>query len=75
MKCRKCGTEIAAKAIICYKCGTATTEPVGGGLQVGGPGGRSLGSAGKGGATVPPYVWIIMVGLVAAVAIWWFQYR
>jgi amino acid permease len=26
--CRKCGTEIAAKALICYRCGTATTEPV-----------------------------------------------
>jgi hypothetical protein len=26
MKCRKCGTEIAEKALICYRCGTATTE-------------------------------------------------
>lgn len=26
MKCRQCGTEIADKAIVCYKCGTATTE-------------------------------------------------
>jgi hypothetical protein len=26
MKCRNCGTEIAGKALICYKCGTATTE-------------------------------------------------
>ena len=26
MKCRNCGTEIAANALICYKCGTATTE-------------------------------------------------
>ena len=26
MTCRKCGTEIAEKALICYKCGTATTE-------------------------------------------------
>jgi hypothetical protein len=26
--CRKCGTEIAAKALICYRCGTATTEPL-----------------------------------------------
>ena len=28
MKCRTCGTEIADKAIICYRCGTATTDPV-----------------------------------------------
>jgi hypothetical protein len=28
MTCRKCGTEIADKAIVCYKCGTATTDPI-----------------------------------------------
>jgi hypothetical protein len=27
MKCRYCGTEIAQKALICYRCGNATTEP------------------------------------------------
>src|SRR5882672_1295307 len=26
MICRKCGTEIADKALVCYRCGTATTE-------------------------------------------------
>ena len=26
MLCRQCGTEIAEKALICYRCGTATTE-------------------------------------------------
>jgi hypothetical protein len=26
MKCRKCGTEIAANALICYRCGTAVEE-------------------------------------------------
>lgn len=26
MTCRQCGTDIADKALICYKCGTATTE-------------------------------------------------
>jgi hypothetical protein len=26
MKCRSCGAEIAEKALICYRCGTATTE-------------------------------------------------
>ena len=36
MICRNCGTEIAEKALICYRCGTATTEakykpaPIGG---------------------------------------------
>jgi hypothetical protein len=28
MQCRNCGAEIADKAIICYRCGTATTDPV-----------------------------------------------
>jgi hypothetical protein len=27
MNCRHCGTEIADKALICYRCGTATKEP------------------------------------------------
>ena len=27
MICRHCGTEIADKALICYRCGNATTEP------------------------------------------------
>ena len=27
MNCRSCGTEIAANALICYRCGNATTEP------------------------------------------------
>jgi hypothetical protein len=28
MQCRNCGTEIADKAIICYRCGSGTTDPV-----------------------------------------------
>ena len=27
MICNHCGTEIADKALICYRCGNATTEP------------------------------------------------
>jgi hypothetical protein len=27
MKCRSCSAAIAANALICYKCGTATSEP------------------------------------------------
>src|SRR5512144_382811 len=27
MICKYCGTEIADKALICYRCGHATTEP------------------------------------------------
>ena len=28
MQCRACGTDIADKAIVCYRCGTATSDPV-----------------------------------------------
>lgn len=28
MVCRQCGTEIADKAIVCFRCGTGTTDPV-----------------------------------------------
>ncbi len=28
MKCRECGTEIADKALICFRCGASVTEPV-----------------------------------------------
>jgi hypothetical protein len=28
MICRHCGTEIADKAIICYRCGAGTSDPV-----------------------------------------------
>lgn len=28
MKCRHCGTEIADKAIVCYRCGRATSDPL-----------------------------------------------
>jgi hypothetical protein len=28
MICRQCGTEIADKAIVCYRCGTGTAEPL-----------------------------------------------
>ena len=28
MQCRNCGTEIADKAIICFRCGQGTTDPV-----------------------------------------------
>jgi hypothetical protein len=28
MKCRACGTEIAEKALICFRCGASVQEPV-----------------------------------------------
>ena len=28
MQCRNCGTEIADKAIVCFRCGAGTSDPV-----------------------------------------------
>ena len=28
MQCRQCGTEIADKAIVCFRCGAGTSDPV-----------------------------------------------
>jgi hypothetical protein len=28
MLCRQCGTEIADKAIVCFRCGAGTSDPV-----------------------------------------------
>jgi hypothetical protein len=28
MICRNCGTEIADKAIVCYRCGVGTADPI-----------------------------------------------
>ena len=28
MQCRNCGAQIADKAIVCYRCGPSTTDPV-----------------------------------------------
>ena len=28
MRCKSCGTEIADKAIVCFRCGAGTTDPV-----------------------------------------------
>ncbi|HKY22169.1 MAG TPA: hypothetical protein VJM31_13220 [Vicinamibacterales bacterium] len=28
MKCRECGTDIAERALICFRCGASVDEPV-----------------------------------------------
>lgn len=53
MTCTQCGTEIADKALICYRCGRATA-----GVAVEGPGGRT--SAGR-------PLWPALAGLVVLV--------
>jgi len=46
MICRHCGTEIADKAIVCYRCGAGTSDPVRQPAAVRPRGGRTLSAAG-----------------------------
>ena len=57
MKCRACGTEIAANALICYKCGTATTE-----ARITPPAARRQGNRGL-------IIAILAAGLIVAAAV------
>jgi len=64
MVCRQCGTEIADKAIICYKCGTATAPPANAGA------GRRAAARRS---TVPAWVWALLAAVIAGL-VWW-QFR
>lgn len=59
MLCRQCGTEIADKAIICYKCGTATAVP-----------GAGAAARRAKGPMVPLWLWVILAAALGA-AVWW----
>lgn len=87
MTCRHCGTEIADKALICYRCGHATSEPVHRPAAGARPAGRLvpllalvalvlaglyLGQAGTG--QVPPAV-SYTIAAIAAVILAWRQYQ
>ncbi|MBM3777652.1 MAG: hypothetical protein FJW23_05340 [Acidimicrobiia bacterium] len=60
MQCRQCGTEIADKALICFRCGTATSEPVRAPAPVGRGKARTIGLA------------LLVLLLLALLAAWWF---
>jgi len=63
MTCRTCGTEIAEKALICYRCGRATADP-----RVAPPASRRP-SAG----VQPRLVVLVLLAVVAAAVWWWLQ--
>jgi len=87
MQCRACGTEIADKAIVCFRCGAPTMEPA----QVGASGGSTrqrtpwlawlvaalfvaaaAGSAVFGSDELGPRLVIGATGLLLAGGAWWF---
>jgi len=87
MICKHCGTEIADKALICYRCGHATSEPVHKPAAETSPAGRLipllalvalvlaglyLGQAGTG--QVPPAV-SYTIAAIAAVILAWRQWQ
>ncbi|MGD9903145.1 MAG: hypothetical protein AB7U83_06715 [Vicinamibacterales bacterium] len=88
MRCRFCDTEIADKALICYRCGRATTDPRVAPVPLGR--GRPttvaaaiLGVAGGAAAWLPAVadgveLWAGWGGLglaAAATAAWWWRRR
>ena len=68
MICKHCGTEIADKALICYKCGNATTEP-----RIKPPDeGPILGRPRR---SRLPYVVILIIVILALIAAWFLYAR
>jgi uncharacterized membrane protein len=63
MICRNCGTEIADKALICYRCGTATTEP-----RVAPPSAASRPGAPRYSLLTVVVLLVVLVGLVTSLA-------
>ncbi len=66
MKCTHCQTEIADKALICYRCGRSTTEP-----RITPPSGGSLFEHRRR-SRLPMIAVIVIVILVAIVLAWFF---
>jgi len=64
MICKYCGTEIADKALICYRCGHATTEP-----RIKPPAGESLFERPRR-SRLPIVVIVILILLLALFGVW-----
>jgi hypothetical protein len=64
LKCRFCGTDIADKALICYRCGRATTDP-----KVAPPPPESLFKKRR---SKTPWVIAALVVVLVALLLWYF---
>jgi hypothetical protein len=69
VKCKYCQTEIADKALICYRCGRSTTEP-----RIVPPSGESL-FAHRRRSRIPLIVAVVVAVLAALLAAWFFWGR
>jgi heme/copper-type cytochrome/quinol oxidase subunit 2 len=65
MICKYCQTEIADKALICYRCGRSTTEP-----RIAPPPGGSLFEHRRRSRT--PLVVVVVILILVALALAWF---
>ena len=64
MKCQHCQTEIADNALICYRCGRATSEP-----RIRPPAAESLFEARR---SRWPFVVVVVLLILVALALVWF---
>ena len=67
MTCAHCGTQIADKALICYRCGRPTTEP-----RIKPPDTGSLFDRPRR-SRLPLVIIVLLVLLVIAAAVWFFS--
>ena len=68
MICTNCGTEIADKALICYRCGRATSEP-----RVQAPAGGSLFDRPR--RSRRPLAALMAALLLVLLVLWWWASR
>jgi hypothetical protein len=68
MICKYCGTQIADNALICYRCGNATTEP-----RIKPPAEESLFDRPRR-SRLPLVVIVILLVLLALFGVWEFGY-
>ena len=67
MICKHCGTEIADKALICYRCGHATNEP-----RIKPPAEGPLFERPRRRSPVPILIAVLIV--IALLLAWWFGF-
>lgn len=65
MICKYCQTEIADKALICYRCGRSTTEP-----RIAPPSGGSLFEHRR--RSRRPMIAVVLILIIAAIFLAWF---